>query len=197
MFATLALRSIKCVNSNLLGNLESHHVPLCPNCGRLRTTPSDSGRPVLAGLLNLGSLIGHVVNWSRAIYSPHSRMDCLDQNWIEQVSTIAYIGSNGRWLPDRGRRYLLGPRKWMDNLPSKMNRRKRTQEMELSLYYRGVEPHIGHPLPRTKASAALDHLNQHWTRLGYSFNSISIPFLEGCPRAQKVQGVHMLQIEVP
>jgi hypothetical protein len=47
MFATLALRSIKCVNRNLLGiwNFRMHIHDL------LRATPSDSGRPVLAGLV--------------------------------------------------------------------------------------------------------------------------------------------------
>jgi hypothetical protein len=70
--------------------------------------------------------------------------------------------------------------------------------MELSLYYRGVEPHIGHLLPTSEARAPLEHLKRHWTRLGYRLNSLSTPFLEGCPRDQKVQGgLHMLQSEVP
>jgi hypothetical protein len=68
--------------------------------------------------------------------------------------------------------------------------------MEESLYYSGVEPHMGHLQLRTKVPAAPDHLNQHWTRLGYSFNSISMPRSEGWSSDQKVQGGRV-QSEVP
>jgi hypothetical protein len=77
-----------------------------------------------------------------------------------------------------------------------MHPTKQTHEMELSLYYSRVEPHIGHSLPRSKSSAALDHLKRHSTRYQYGLNSLSTPLSERCPRDQKVR-VHMLQPEVP
>jgi hypothetical protein len=67
MFATLALRSIKCVNSNLLGNLEfqiAHYGLIAKDAetandsGRSQAIAGDDGRlrgPVLAGLLELDS----------------------------------------------------------------------------------------------------------------------------------------------
>jgi hypothetical protein len=69
-----------------------------------------------------------------------------------------------------------------------MTRTKRTQEMELSLYYSRVESHIGHLLPRCEARAALDHLKWHWARLGYSFSSILMPSLARSFARPKVQG---------
>jgi hypothetical protein len=127
-----------------------------------------------------------------------------------KASPLEY--SIGIWISNRARQpiyptpgdcewcrvmVLLGPRKWMDNLPSKMHRKKRTSESEECPYYSRVEPHIGHLLPRSKSQAPLEHLNQHWTRLGYRLNSLSMPPLEESFARQKVQGVHMLQIEVP
>jgi hypothetical protein len=56
MFATLALRSIKCVNRNLLGNLEFQIATYYPNSGRLRATAGDRGRlreTIFIGLVQL------------------------------------------------------------------------------------------------------------------------------------------------
>jgi hypothetical protein len=78
-----------------------------------------------------------------------------------------------------------------------MHPTKQTHEMELSLYYSRVEPHMGHLQLRTKAPAAPDHLKWHSTRCQYSFSSISMPLSERCSRDQKVQGVHRVHIEVP
>jgi hypothetical protein len=77
MFATLALRSIKCVNSNLLGiwNFTGDHIGLIASdcerpwaiagdCERLRATVGDRERPFYLGLVNLGSSTGRVASLS-------------------------------------------------------------------------------------------------------------------------------------
>jgi hypothetical protein len=66
-------------------------------------------------------------------------MDCLDQNWIEQVSTIAYTGSNA--IDPRDRSGVFTGTKKMN---AKMTIKNASDEMEESLYYSRVEPHIGH-----------------------------------------------------
>jgi hypothetical protein len=115
------------------------------------------------------------------------------QSGFEVVSGHDSLYGRRWWLARSRAMVLLGghENEW------KMIVKNASEETKESLYHSRVEPHIGHLRPRSKSPAAPDHLNQHWTRLGYRLNSISMPLSERCPREQKVRGGYMLHIEVP
>jgi hypothetical protein len=156
MFATLALRSIKCVNSNLLG-IWKLRLPYCPNCGRSCKIAKDSGRlrtisQDLGRLRTLRTTARGRIHWVCASCQKLRLWNI--QSEFELVIGHDRLYTQHRAMPSwTALLDLPGPRKWGNKLASKMHRTERTQEMELSLYYRGVKLDIEHLPPRCKARA--------------------------------------------